>query len=59
MSKKKNFRDWNNEDYVYEAETDESKFKRKDNKRYDRKKANIQNARKRKNKLKNSYFDGT
>lgn len=58
MSKKKNFRDWNSEDYVYEAETDESKFKRKDNKRYDKKKANIQNAKKLKNKLKNSYFDG-
>lgn len=56
MSKKKNFRDWNNEEYVYENE--EPKFKRKDNKRYDKKKANIQNARKRKNKLKNSYFDG-
>jgi hypothetical protein len=56
MTKKK-FRDWVNEDYIYEEEP-RDKFAKKDSKRYDKKKARIQNARKNKNKMKNSYFDG-
>lgn len=51
MSKHKNFKDW------YDEEADrEKKFKKSDGKRYDRKKAAIQKARKQKNKQKNSYF---
>jgi hypothetical protein len=51
MSKKKSFKDW------FQEETDrEFKFKKQDGKRYDRKKAAIQKARKQKNKQKNSYF---
>lgn len=55
MSKKK-FRDWMEGDYEYDTETN-SGFSKKDSKRYDKKKAKIQNARKNKAKLKNSYFD--
>ena len=51
----KKFRDWVNEDYEEEPRT---KFTRKDSKRYDKKKARIQKARKNKNKMKNSYFEG-
>ena len=51
MSKRKNFKDW------YDEESDrDQKFKKQDGKRYDRKKAAIQRARKQKNKQKNSYF---
>lgn len=56
MSKKK-FRDWMESDYSYETESN-TEFSRKDSKRYDKKKAKIQNARKNKAKMKNSYFDG-
>lgn len=56
MTKRKNFRDWANED-VYEQD-EEPRFKKKDSKRYDNKKRNVRNARKRKDKMKNSYFDG-
>ena len=56
MNKKK-FRDWVNEDYGFEEEP-QNKFAKKDSKRYDKKKARIQKARKNKNKIKNSYFDG-
>lgn len=57
MAKKKNFSDWVSEDYDTYV-SDESKFKKKDSKRYDHKKAKIQNARRRKAKMKTSYFDG-
>jgi hypothetical protein len=53
MAKKKGFRDW------YESsdtQTEDFKFKRKDNKRYDSKKSAIQKARRQKAKQKNSYF---
>lgn len=50
-TKNKSFRDW------YDEEIDrESKWKRTDGKRYDKKKLAIQKARKQKNKQKNSYF---
>jgi len=59
MTKNKNFKDWVNEDYrETEYYDEESRFKKKDSKRYDRKKTSIQKARKRKNKMKNSYIDG-
>jgi len=51
MSKNKSFRDWFDEDIEREK-----KFKKSDGKRYDKKKAAIQKARKQKNKQKNSYF---
>lgn len=54
MSSKK-FREWVNEEYEEEPR---DKFTRKDYKRYDKKKVHIQKARKNKNKMKNSYFDG-
>ena len=54
MSKKKSFRDWYEDDIEYQRE--EVKFKKTDSKRYDKKKAAIQRARKQKNKQKNSYF---
>ena len=58
MAKNKNFKSWIDEDYSSQDFDEESKFKKKDSKRYDKKKASIQNARKRKNKMKNSYMDG-
>lgn len=59
MTKSKNFRDWTNEDYHEEGGwPEDTKFKKRDGKRYDKKKARVQSARRRKNKMKNSYFDG-
>lgn len=51
MSKRKSFKDWFQEDNQRDQ-----KFKRTDGKRYDRKKAAIQKARRQKTKQKNSYF---
>lgn len=45
--------DWNNQDVQEVGE----KFSRRDSKRYDRKKASIQRARRNKAKQRNSYFD--
>ena len=53
MSKRKNFRDWCEED---EWGDKEPRFKKQDSKRYDKKRAKIQNARKQKAKQKNSFF---
>lgn len=53
MSKKKNFREWMDEDF----EERDVKMKRKDSKRYDRKKASIQKARRNKNKNKFSHLE--
>lgn len=55
MAKKKNFREWMQEDEWGERDV---KFKKKDTKRYDKKRDNIRNARKQKRNLKNSFFDG-
>lgn len=44
---------WNNQDVQEVGE----KFSRRDSKRYDRKKASIQKARRNKAKQRNSYFD--
>jgi hypothetical protein len=52
MSKNKGFRDWLEEEDFEQ----QKKFKKQDGKRYDKKKAAIQRARKQKNKQKNSYF---
>jgi len=58
MTKRKQFREWMQEEDEWGDREDRSKdFKRKDAKRYDRKKAKIQNARKQKAKQRNSYFD--
>ena len=54
MAKKKNFRDWMSEDFEEERDV---KFKKKDTKRYDKKKASIQKARRRKAREKFSHFD--
>lgn len=54
MAKKK-FRDWISEEY---EEDNVKRYNRKDGKRYDKKKARIQNARKNKKNMKNSFFDG-
>ena len=52
----KRFRDWIEQDQ--DEWVSEEKFdKRKDEKRYDKKKAKIQNARRNKNKNKFSHFD--
>lgn len=59
MAKNKGFRDWYNEyqDQSFrEEESPEAKFKKKDGKRYDKKKAAIQKARRQKNKQRNSFF---
>ena len=53
MSKRKNFLDWYEED---EWGDREPRFVKKDTKRYDKKRAKIQKARKQKAKQKNSYF---
>lgn len=53
-SKNKNFKDWIEQDDWVE---NESSFNKKDGKRYDRKKAKIQSARRKKNKDKFSHFD--
>jgi len=51
MAKRKNFRDW------YQEEEDrEQKVNKTDSKRYDKKKSAIQRARRQKAKQKNSYF---
>lgn len=55
MAKRKNFRTWYEEDEWGEDKERHSTHK-KDSKRYDRKKAKIQNARKQKARQKNSYF---
>ena len=54
MAKRKNFRDWYEEDEW--GEEKDSQFGKKDTKRYDKKRAKIQKARKQKAKQKNSYF---
>lgn len=59
MTKHKNFRDWVNtdwEDTQYLSE-DDSVYKKKDKKRTDSNKRKIQNARKRKAKDRNSFFE--
>lgn len=56
MAKKKGFRDWMDEEY-YEPEDRDAAFKKKDSKRYDRKKINIQKARRMKVKNRMSHFD--
>lgn len=56
MSKRKNFRDWVENYDEDEWGEKEPRFVKKDTKRYDKKKAKIQNARKQKAKQKNSYF---
>lgn len=53
MAKSKNFREW-----MHEEQDSEVKFKKRDGKRYDKKKAAVQKARKNKRKMKNSFFDG-
>ena len=45
-------------DSGWEDRSETASYKRKDGKRYDRKKSKIQNARKRKAREKNSFFDG-
>ena len=55
MSKRKNFRDWYEDDEWVEEEKSEA-FTKKDAKRYDKKKARIQKARKQKARQKNSYI---
>jgi len=52
MAKSKNFRDWMNEEQDTEV-----KFKKRDGKRYDKKKAKIQSARRNKNKNKFSHLE--
>jgi hypothetical protein len=54
MVKKKNFRDWMDEDFEEDREV---KFKKKDTKRYDKKKASIQKARRRKARDKFSHLE--
>lgn len=53
-SKNKNFKDWMEQDDWSESETS---FSKKDGKRYDRKKAKVQSARRNKNKNKFSHLD--
>jgi len=55
MAKNKNFRDWMDEDF--EEERGDVKFKKKDTKRYDKKKASIQKARRRKARDKFSHLE--
>jgi|TARA_R110000796_G_scaffold114385_1_gene226123 hypothetical protein len=53
MSKNKKFRDWYEEE---ESAENDPKFSKTDSKRYDKKKAKIQDARKVKAREKDSYF---
>lgn len=55
MANRKKFKDWYEEDEWGNSEKDSHSFK-KDTKRYDKKKAKIQNARKQKARQKNSYI---
>jgi hypothetical protein len=55
MTKRKNFRDWYNEEDEWGDK--EPKYTKKDGKRYDKKKAKIQKARKQKARQKNSFFN--
>lgn len=52
--KNKNFRDWMEQD---EWGSDEPRYTKKDGKRYDKKKAKIQSARRNKNKNKFSHLE--
>lgn len=55
---KKSFRRWVDEDYDDDNEDfNDSKYQREDRKRYDPNKRSVQNARRRRNKEKNSYLD--
>lgn len=56
MSKRKNFRDFYDSYEDDEWGEKEPRYVKKDTKRYDKKKAKIQNARKQKAKQKNSLF---
>lgn len=56
MSKRKNFRDWVDDYEEVEWEESEPRIVKTDTKRYDKKKAKIQNARKQKAKQKDSFF---
>jgi len=53
MAKRKNFREWYEED---EWDDKDSSVRKKDTKRYDKKKEKIQKARKQKARQKNSFF---
>jgi hypothetical protein len=54
MSKGKNFREWIEDDYI--RETREQSGNKKDSKRYDDKKSEIQKARREKRNHKESFY---
>jgi hypothetical protein len=54
MAKNKKFREWIEEESLKD---EDMRFRKKDSKRYDKRRANIQKARRQKNKQKESFFN--
>ena len=54
MAKNKKFREWIEEESLKD---EDMRFRKKDSKRYEKRRANIQKARRQKNKQKESFFN--